>query len=136
MCALKITPDRGRWAQTIRADYAELAHIESLFAHEAETSQKIRSSLQAHLQVLQSGDWIGTGAQAFYAEMSSEVLPAIQRMARAFDNAQQTTHKIKQVMQQAEQDAARVFLATGLGVASGPAGLLASGAGCARRSPT
>ena len=111
MCALAVITPNGKSPKTIRADYAELARIESLFAQEAATVRQIRSTLRGSMEVLQGGGWVGEGANAFYAEMNSDVLPALQRMEQAFEQAQQITRQIRGVMQQAEQDAARVFRA-------------------------
>ncbi len=58
---------------------------------------------------LQRGDWLGTGATAFYAEMNSSVLPAMKRLVVALRQAVQTVKAIDELVQQAEQDAARAL---------------------------
>ena len=66
-----------------RADYDQLAQIASRFGKEADASQRSLDAVCSAMNVLQSGDWVGQGARAFYAEMSSDVLPSLMRLERA-----------------------------------------------------
>jgi uncharacterized protein YukE len=61
------------------------------------------------MNTLQNGDWIGQGARAFFREMDSEVLPAVQRLQAALETAARTTGEINRIMQQAEEQAARLL---------------------------
>jgi uncharacterized protein YukE len=87
-------------------------------------------ALRREMQTLENGDWVGPGARAFYGEMNSAVLPAVQRLAKALDAARDTTLQIRAVIQEAEAEAARVLredeVGDGLG---GPAGAVPGAVG-------
>ena len=97
----------------IRSDYDQLAQIAQSFQQQHERSMQLLQSLQQTSNLLQSGDWVGQGATAFYQEMNGQVLPTIQRLAVAFEKAQHTTQQIRQLIQQAEGDCARVLRGDG-----------------------
>ncbi|MFZ2488106.1 MAG: WXG100 family type VII secretion target, partial [Anaerolineae bacterium] len=64
---------------------------------------------QQSLRALQSGGWEGRGAAAFFGEMSSEVLPALNRLGAALQQAQQVTRQISSVLRAAEEEASQPF---------------------------
>lgn len=111
-------------APKIRADYDVLKRIASLFQREGQTTSQTLTRLNRAKGILQSGEWIGRGADKFYQEMDSEVLPSVGRMAKAFDEAARVTNSINQIMQQAEDEAARI-----LGTEVGSGGPAAPGGG-------
>jgi WXG100 family type VII secretion target len=113
-------------ARRIRADYDSLAKISQSFGRQATATQKTIQQIQRSVGTLQSGDWIGKGATAFYREMEGEVLPALKRLAAALETASRLTQQASQVMHQAEEEAAGIFRVAGLG---GLAGAAAVGAG-------
>ena len=61
------------------------------------------------LAPLHNGGWIGRGSQAFFAEMHTEVMPALQRLIGALHEAEDVTAQMRQLMQEAEAEAARLF---------------------------
>jgi len=100
-------------APKVQADYEALASITQQIHREADGTQQMLAGLQRCLHVLQGGGWVGLGAQAFFREMDFEVLPAVQRLQSALEAAARTTAEISRVMQQAEEDAARLFRGNG-----------------------
>lgn len=109
-------------APKIRADHDALAKIAQGFAREATNTQRSLRKMKQSMDTLQGGDWIGKGANAFYKEMEGEVLPAVQRLQSALDQANQLTRQISSIMQEAEDDAARILGAI-LAAAAGVAGV-------------
>jgi WXG100 family type VII secretion target len=93
----------------VRADYDGLAKLSQSFSRQAAETEKTIQLLQRCAQTLQSGDWIGQGARAFYAEMDHEVLPSLKRLSTALAQADRVTRQVSQIMQQAEQEAASFF---------------------------
>lgn len=128
-------------APRVRADYDQLRGMASQFGGQAQAAQQTLQALQRELDVLQGGDWVGKGASAFYAEMGSQVLPTMRRLANALASAQQTTLQIHQVMAQAEAEAARFLRGEGTGTAGGLGGAAAftggagNGAGAGPAAP-
>jgi WXG100 family type VII secretion target len=112
-------------APRVRADYDQLKGMAGQFGGQAQAAQQTLQALQRELDTLQGGDWVGTGASAFYAEMGSQVLPTLRRLANALATAQQTTLQIHEVMAQAEAEAARWLRGEGNGAAVGLGGAAA-----------
>lgn len=94
---------------TVRADHDELKTIQTTFSSQGDTLESMNQNLKACLETLQGGDWIGKGAQAYFAEMNGSVMPALQRLRQAMAEAARITAQISQTMQQAEDDASNVF---------------------------
>ncbi len=93
----------------IRWNYEQLNQIARMFDGEAERSRGTLDDLKRCMEVLQSGDWAGEGAQAFYAEMNGTVLPAYGRLLQALNQAAQTTLKIRVLAMETEDTAARLL---------------------------
>lgn len=104
-------------ASRIRANYDELASVSRSFQAESDATQRTLQELRSRMQTLESGDWVGRGARAFYAEMNDSVLPSLTRLQKALAQAATVTTRIERRVRQAEADAARVL--DGRGVASG-----------------
>src|SRR3712207_4153355 len=102
-------------APTVRADYDQLKAMASSFDQQADAVRRTLAALRQQQDVLQNGDWLGTGAQAFYAEMNGQVVPTLNRLLRALTQAAITTRQINQDMQQAETEAASYFRQNGNG---------------------
>ena len=49
------------------------------------------------LEILKGGDWVGKGADKFYGEMDSAVLPALKRLITALETAQRVTRQISKI---------------------------------------
>jgi WXG100 family type VII secretion target len=96
------------------------------FDQQADQIRKLLASVRQQQEQLQNGDWVGTGAQAFYAEMNSTVVPTLNRLLQAMSQAATTTRQINQSMQQTEAEAASFFRLNGNGAAAG--GLASVGA--------
>ena len=70
-------------APKVRAHYDQLARIAAAFDRQAGETQRLAANLTRQVQVLESGDWAGRGAKAFYREMDSQVPPSLRRLASA-----------------------------------------------------
>lgn len=116
-------------APKVRADYDQLTKISQLFDQQAEVAQRLTQDLKQKEQVLQGGDWIGQGAQAFYAEMEQGILIALNRLIQALREAGHVTQAISNLVQATEQGASNTFKKGAQDVASGKsaAGMAAAG---------
>jgi WXG100 family type VII secretion target len=79
------------------------------FRAQSENITKQTQQLKGDMDTLQSGDWIGQGAQAFYKELGDMVLPTMQRLQRALGEASRITQQISQIMKAAEDEASSCF---------------------------
>jgi WXG100 family type VII secretion target len=103
--------DKGADMSTskIRAEHNSLQQIAQTFHTQADQTHKMYTALKNKMAVLSGGDWVGKGATKFYAEMDGGVLPAVQRLNKALAHGSQITLKISNLMQQADDDVARLF---------------------------
>src|SRR3990170_176335 len=74
-------------APRVRADYDQLARIAAAFDRQSSETQRLLKDITQKAQTLENGDWVGRGADAFYREMDSQVLPSLKRLASALDEA-------------------------------------------------
>ncbi len=122
-----------------RGDYEQLNQIAQTFSQETDAVRQMLQSIQQAKGTLENGDWVGKGADQFYGEMNTAVLPSLSRLVNALDNASRTTQKISRIVKKAEDDSAALFKLVGGGaagqggldgmVAFGPGGSGGSGAG-------
>jgi WXG100 family type VII secretion target len=96
-------------AEVIQAKYEALEGIAQKFGQQAEVGSEMVGRVQQAVQSLEQGGWAGQGASAFFAEMDQTINPALQRLINALEEAQSTTLEIKQIIQQAEEEAAAPF---------------------------
>ncbi len=93
----------------VQADYDELNNIANQFAQEAAGVEQLTNQIMSLIGELESGGWIGRGADAFYAEMHDLVEPGLQRLARALEDAGNATKQVVNIMSQAEHEASNLF---------------------------
>jgi WXG100 family type VII secretion target len=91
---------------TIRADFDQLRDIAQRWDAHADVVQNATADVRARMDQLASGDWQGAAAVRFLGEMDGAVLPAMNRLHASLRSAAETTRRIAQQMQGAEQAAA------------------------------
>jgi len=96
-------------ANEIRADYDQLEQLASQFNHQAQAIEAMKQKIRGSYAKLLDKGWIGVGANAFFEEMESKIMPAEDRLHSALAQAGQTTQKIAQEIKQAEQEASSLF---------------------------
>ncbi|MCB0077369.1 MAG: WXG100 family type VII secretion target [Anaerolineales bacterium] len=100
-------------ALIIQAHYERLEQIAATFGAHAQRSAELRARLAQQADALVDSAWQGEAAQRFHAEMSRELLPALQRLAEALDEAQRVTLQIRDIIRAAEEEAAALFQGDG-----------------------
>jgi WXG100 family type VII secretion target len=90
----------------IQADYRKLETIARAF-HSASDDNRARTAvLVDQVARVRRGLWDSESADYFYVEMQQHVVPALERLTKAFTSAGQGVEQIIQIMRQAEQEAA------------------------------
>lgn len=112
---------------TVQARYDQLVALASRFKGQAEQCTQMRRSIQHAAQQLESDGWKGKGAEAFFAEMQRDIMPALGRLHGAMIAGDEVVRQIIEIMRTAEQEAARPFH-SGAG-ANGAAAIAAAAAG-------
>jgi WXG100 family type VII secretion target len=95
-------------AEEIRADYDQLAQVASRFTNQSQQIQQMTQSVQRSMESLRSG-WEGRGSQAFFNEMQGKVLPGVNRLHQALQQAARVTQQISNTVRQAEDEASAPF---------------------------
>ena len=95
----------------IRADYDQMPDISKRFEREAVNVKRSIDSLNRTIEVLKGGDWFGEGANAFYREMESEVMPAMQRLLKTLEMGSGVMKAIERLLHEAEQTIGGLFSA-------------------------
>lgn len=98
-------------ADEIRADYDQLTQVASRFQNQGQATQEMIQSVRSSMDELKGG-WEGRGSNAFFSEMQGEVLPAVNRLRQALQQASRVTQQIAQTVKQAEEEASAPFKAT------------------------
>ncbi len=93
----------------IRVDYEILDDAVQRFKQLTEKHQQLVKRVSDCSNTLSAGGWKGVAAQQFQEEMDSKLLPKLQRLCDAFDSAREITLNVKQIMSDAEEEAARLF---------------------------
>jgi WXG100 family type VII secretion target len=103
----------GYWildmADRVRYQYDNLENFARQFSEHASDAQQVRQRLLGQLQVLEEGGWVGEGAARFSAEMRDMILPALEALSRALDNANGAIVRAAGMMRDAENEAAALF---------------------------
>lgn len=95
-------------ADLIQGNYEQLSAVAKRFEASATQMTEMNQRLRQQTQKLRSS-WEGVGATAFFAEWEQLMVPGVQRLIQALQQAGTTTQKISEVLSQAEQEAARLF---------------------------
>jgi WXG100 family type VII secretion target len=94
----------------IHVDYDELEGVTSRLAQQAEEADAALRNCRSCLETLQSGAWIGKGANAFFTEMENDILPAQQRLYEALSFSNEMFNAVHNTIKQGEDDARVVFV--------------------------
>lgn len=89
----------------IEINYEEIKKVGKQFGQRGDQMQKLVKTLEGQIGNLRSGGWIGVGANAFYAEMDNDVLPAMTRLFQALEEAESTLQRISSAFENAEEEA-------------------------------
>lgn len=90
----------------IQVEYEQMAGLSQRMRGRAEACSALRRRLQQALTPLQQGGWYGRGATAFFREMESDVLPAMNRLETALTEGHLVLDEMVRIFQQAEEEAA------------------------------
>lgn len=96
-------------ALVVTAEYEGLEDVASRFERLLQEVEELSQSVTGTMEPLRQDGWIGRGSDAFFDEMESTVLPAVQRLADAFDQGSRVTRAVAAIFRQAEEEASSPF---------------------------
>ena len=94
----------------IEVDYQSLTRVASQFAQQASQIQQMQRRIISTANSLQSG-WQGHGSEAFFKEMYDLVLPSVERLRQALEEAGRVTTHAGNEIATAEEQASAPFRA-------------------------
>jgi len=93
----------------IQANYDVLQQVMQKFAQKSDEAHQLQSVVNRCSGQLQSGDWIGVGAERFFQEMNDLVTPGMNRLISVLKDASSATKKISDALREAEEQAGGLF---------------------------
>lgn len=91
-------------AVEVRIDYEEMKALRSISEEQREKAQQLLRRVSDQVDVLKSDNWIGQNADAFYKEMDGDVIPALERLVRAFASMEATCDSLMSLFEAAEDE--------------------------------
>jgi WXG100 family type VII secretion target len=95
-------------AEKVECIYEELEKIAATFGSSSEEIEQMINQIKQRVQGLHQS-WIGRGANAFFQEMDSEVLQALNNLKKAFQESMTITRSVSSLLAQAEEEASGNF---------------------------
>ena len=98
-------------ADQIEANYEQLEAIQNRFAQLADFVEQMGKDTGGKVHTLREEGWQGEGSDAFYSEMSDEIVPAIGRLRASLEKASETIAKVAGTIHEADEEAQGLFKA-------------------------
>lgn len=96
-------------AGTTKVNYDEMQAIIKSLQGEEEEMKMLLSQTRSKVEALHNNQWIGQGADKFFGEMESTVLPKMEKLVMALDVAGRVANQIMQTIHQADEDTKGFF---------------------------
>jgi len=93
----------------IQANYDFLQSAMQKFSQRSDEINQLQSTVNRVSGQLQSGDWIGQGAEKFFQEMNDLVTPGMKRLISVLKDASEATKRISDALREAEESAGALF---------------------------
>lgn len=90
-------------ALKLQIQYDDMENIARMFDGYADNTQENIQKVENVMSELQGGGWKGVGAEKFYDEMDSEVLPKLRILQMGYETAGEQVKKMVAMFQDAEQ---------------------------------
>jgi WXG100 family type VII secretion target len=96
-------------AGTTKLNYDEMQAIIKVLQGEEEEMKMLLGQTRSKVEALHNNQWIGQGADKFFGEMESTVLPKMEKLVMALDVAGRVGNQIMQTIHQADEDTKGFF---------------------------
>jgi WXG100 family type VII secretion target len=96
-------------ADTTQIDYDQMQNIIKLFRSEQQEILNLLKQTDSKVEGLRGNQWIGKGADQFFNEMKTDVLPAVQKLAEALGAAGEAAQKIVEIFNSADEETKGYF---------------------------
>jgi WXG100 family type VII secretion target len=96
-------------ADTTQLDYDQMQNIIKMFRSEQQEIMNLLKQTDSKVEGLHGSEWIGKGADQFFNEMKTDVLPAVQRLSDALGAAGEAAQKIVEIFNSADEETKGYF---------------------------
>jgi WXG100 family type VII secretion target len=96
-------------ADHVEVNYEQMQSVRNSFEQQSQDIQNMLKKIESQIDHLRGGEWIGQGANSFYDEMDSELLPAVQRLQQALQEGSQVIGQLVETFKQAEEESRSVW---------------------------
>jgi len=96
-------------SEEVKVEYEQLSSICGNAGEQQQNTQQLLQRINAQLETLKGGAWVGENANAFYQEMEGEVIPGLQRLVDSLGEMEEATNRTITIFQAAEEEASGVF---------------------------
>lgn len=96
-------------AKIRKLNYDDMNSIVGRFKNEAQEIDAMLKQTKGKVESLHNNQWVGQGADKFFSEMESLVLPAVSRLVDALNHAADIAQKIAATIQQFDTDTKSFF---------------------------
>lgn len=93
---------------TTQVNYKTLKHIAKSFHQESEDIMQIQRTTRENMNALQNG-WSGSAANAFFATLEGNLLPGVERLARALLTSETVLNQIIKTFHEADQETTKHY---------------------------
>jgi len=93
---------------SFQLQYDEMTSIAKNFKDEGEDIVQLHAATRQRVQDLYD-EWVGEGAEKFFEEMETTLLPALQRLANALFESQDVSTEVMKIIQGADEETAGFF---------------------------
>ena len=96
-------------ADRTELDYNQMQAISKQLTNEADAINQLLNQTKSKVDSLHGHQWVGRGADQFFTEMESLVLPSMTRLVNALQQGASAADKIVQTYHAAEDEAQNKF---------------------------
>lgn len=96
-------------ADNTQVNYDLLATYEKRFQETGAEAMDQVAQFRQRVDGLHGQGWVGKAADQFHEEMTGEIIPALQRMGEAFNEAAEALKKIREAFNSADEECRGYF---------------------------
>lgn len=96
-------------AVEVRIEYDEIRAIRALAEEQRERTQQLLQKINDQVDTLKSDNWVGENADEFYSQMDGDVVPAMDRLIRAFASMEDSCNQLISIFEGGEDEAQASF---------------------------
>lgn len=96
-------------AGTTKVNYDEMQAIIKSLQSEGEEIKTLLNTTKGKVEALHNNQWVGEGADKFFNEMESVVLPKMGKFVYALDVSANVANQIVQIIHQADEETKGFF---------------------------